>query len=87
MPQTDSIQTILKDSNYHLDLFNTSEIQDLNQNIQGNEKPLIYCPIRRKHIQLKPEELIRILKDKLAAERKSLKDIILELQVEQPSLR
>ncbi|MCG9134695.1 N-6 DNA methylase [Candidatus Poribacteria bacterium] len=61
MPQTDSIQTILKDSNYHLDLFNTSEIQDLNQNVEGNEKPLIYCPIRRKHIQLKPEELIRQL--------------------------
>ena len=61
MPQTDIIQTILKDSNYHLDLFNTSEIQNLRQKIEGTEKPFIYCPIRRKAIQLKPEELIRQL--------------------------
>ena len=63
MPQSDIIQTILKDkdSNYHLDLFNPSEIDDLRQKIEGNEKPFIYCPIRRKAIQLKPEELIRQL--------------------------
>ena len=61
MNQTDIIQTILKDSNYHLDLFDTSEIDDLRQKIEGNEKPFIYCPIRRKPIQLKPEELIRQL--------------------------
>ena len=61
MTQTDIIQTILKDSNYHLDLFNTSEIQDLRQKIEGTEKPFIYSPIRRKAIQLKPEELIRQL--------------------------
>ncbi len=61
MTQPDSIQTILKDSNYHLDLFNASEIQDLRQKIEGNEKPFIYCPIRRKPVQLKPEELIRQL--------------------------
>ena len=61
MNQTDIIQTILKDSNYHLDLFNPSEIDDLRQKIEGNEKPFIYCPIRRKAIQLKPEELIRQL--------------------------
>ncbi len=61
MTQPDIIQTILKDSNYHLDLFNTSEINDLRQKIEGNEKPFIYCPIRRKAIQLKPEELIRQL--------------------------
>ncbi len=61
MPQTDIIQTILKDSNYHLDLFNTFEIQDLREKIEGNEKPFIYCPIRRKAIQLKPEEVVRQL--------------------------
>ena len=61
MTQSDIIQTIFKDSNYHLDLFNTSEIQGLRQQIEGTEKPFIYCPIRRKAIQLKPEELIRQL--------------------------
>ena len=61
MNQSDIIQTILKDSNYHLDLFNTSEIQDLCQKIEGTETPFIYCPIRRKAIQLKPEEFIRQL--------------------------
>ena len=61
MTQPNIIQTILKDSNYHLDLFNTSEIQDLQSKIEGSEKPFIYCPIRRKPIQLKPEELIRQL--------------------------
>ena len=61
MAQPDIIQTILKDSNYHLDLFDTSEIQDLRQKVEGGEKPFIFCPIRRKAIQLKPEELIRQL--------------------------
>ena len=61
MQQLDIFQTILKDSNYHLDLFNESEIHDLRQKVEGNEKPMIYCPIRRKPVQLKPEELIRQL--------------------------
>ena len=61
MTQSDIIQTILKDSNYHLDLFDTSEIQDLRQRIEGKKKPIIYCPIRGKAVQLKPEELIRQL--------------------------
>ena len=61
MPQLDIIQTILRDSNYHLDLFDTSEIQDLQKKIEGTDKPFIYCPIRRKAVQLKPEELIRQL--------------------------
>ena len=61
MTQPDIIQTILKDSNYHLDLFDPSEIQDLRQKVEGTEKPFIYCLIRRKPIQLKPEELIRQL--------------------------
>ncbi len=66
MPQPHIIQTILKDSNYHLDLFDESEIQALRaeiltQTIKGKETPFIRCPIRRKAIQLKPEELIRQL--------------------------
>ena len=61
MQQPDIFQKILKDSNYHLDLFNESEIHDLRQKVEGNEKPMIYCPIRRKAVQLKPEELIRQL--------------------------
>ena len=66
MTQPDIIQSILKDSNYHLDLFNESEIQALReeiiiQTVRGKETPFIRCPIRRKPIQLKPEELIRQL--------------------------
>lgn len=35
MTQPDIIQTILKDSNYHLDLFDESEIQDLRQKMDA----------------------------------------------------
>ena len=61
MTQHDIIQTILRDSNYHLDLFDTSEIQNLRQRIEGEKTPITYCPIRGKAVQLKPEELIRQL--------------------------
>ena len=61
MTQLDIIQTILKDSNYHLDLFDTSEIHRLRQRIEGKKTPITYCPIRGKAVQLKPEELIRQL--------------------------
>ena len=66
MTQPDIIQTILKGSNYHLDLFDESEIQALRaeiltQTVRGKETAFIRCPIRRKPIQLKPEELIRQL--------------------------
>ena len=66
MTQPDIIQTILKDSNYHLDLFDESEIQTLRdeiliQTVRGKETPFIGCRIRRTAIQLKPEELIRQL--------------------------
>lgn len=61
MTQSDIIQTILKDSNYHLDLFHASEIQSLRQRIESKKTPITYCPIRGKAIQLKPEELIRQL--------------------------
>ena len=61
MTQPDLIQTILRDSNYHLDLFDTSEIQSLHQRIEGKKTPITYCPIRGKAVHLKPEELIRQL--------------------------
>ena len=66
MTQPDRIQTILKDSNYHLDLFDAAEIQALRSEIlistvRGKKAPFIQCPIRRKPVQLKPEELIRQL--------------------------
>ena len=66
MTQPDIIQTILKDSNYHLDLFTNTEVQALRkeiltQTVKGKETAFIHCPIRRKAIQLKPEELIRQL--------------------------
>ena len=61
MAQPDIVQTILRDSNYHLDLFNISEIQGLCQRIEGKKRPITYCPIRGKAVQLKPEELIRQL--------------------------
>ena len=66
MTQPDIIQTILKDSNYHLDLFTDPEVQTLRQKIfiktvRGKETPHIKCIIRNNEIQLKPEELIRQL--------------------------
>ena len=66
MTQPDIIQTILKDSNYDIALFDESEIQVLReeiliQTVRGKETPFIRCSIRRKPIQLKPEELIRQL--------------------------
>ena len=66
MNQPDIIQTILKDSNYHLDLFTDPEVRSLRQKIfiktvRGKETPHIKCIIRNNEIQLKPEELIRQL--------------------------
>ena len=66
MTQPDIIQTILKDSNYHLDIFTDIEVQALREKIsiktvRGKETPHIKCTIRNKDIQLKPEELIRQL--------------------------
>ncbi|GAW86474.1 type I restriction enzyme M protein [Bathymodiolus platifrons methanotrophic gill symbiont] len=62
----DIIQTILKDSNYHLALFTKKEIEDLQETIftkitRGKETPYINCIVRKKDIQLKPEEIVRQL--------------------------
>ncbi|MFQ5687902.1 MAG: restriction endonuclease subunit R, partial [Candidatus Scalindua sp.] len=61
MTQPDLIQTILKDSNYHLALFTEDEIEALRSKVftkttRGKETPFVTCIIRDKDIQLKPEE-------------------------------
>lgn len=62
MEQTDIFQNILRDSNYHLDLFDETEKQDFREKVEGNDdNPHIFCSIRRRAIQLKPEEIIRQL--------------------------
>ena len=66
MTQEDMIQTILKDSNYHLSLFSDDEINTLRGRIilketRGKQTPFVNCIIREKEIQLKPEEIVRQL--------------------------
>jgi type I restriction enzyme M protein len=64
MAELDSIQTILKDSNYHLALFSLDEIEVLNERVftkeaRNKDTSFIKCIIREKDIQLKPEEIVR----------------------------
>ena len=64
--QPDIIQTILKDSNYSLELFTDAEVQTLREKIfpktvRGKETPYVDCPIRGREVQLKPEEVVRQL--------------------------
>ncbi len=64
--QSDIIQAILKDSNYHLALFSEDEIDNLRAEIffkmtRGKETPHVKCIVRDKDIQLKPEEIVRQL--------------------------
>ena len=66
MTETDIIQTILKDSNYHLSLFSAEEIETLRKEIflketRGKEVPFVKCIVRGKDIQIKPEEVVRQL--------------------------
>ena len=66
MTQADIIQTILKDSDYHLSLFKEDEIESLRnkvfpKTIRGKEAPFVKCIVRDKDIQLKPEEIVRQL--------------------------
>ena len=66
MPQTDIIQDILKDSNFHLALFAQDEIESLRQavfakEIRGKARPYLTCVVRDKDIRLRPEEIIRQL--------------------------
>ena len=62
----DIIQTILKDSNYHLLLFSDDEIDSLRGKIstrivKEKETQFVTCIVRDKDIQLKPEEIVRQL--------------------------
>ena len=64
--QSDIIQEILKDSDYHLDLFIEREIATLREKVfvkttRGREVPHVKCIVRDKDIQLKPEEIVRQL--------------------------
>ena len=66
MTQPDIIQSILKDSNYHLGLFTDDEIASLREKIftkttSGKETAFVTCVVRDKKIQLKPEEIVRQL--------------------------
>ena len=66
MTQPDIIQSILKDSNYHLGLFTDDEIASLREKIftkttRGKETAFVTCIVRDKKIQLKPEEIVRQL--------------------------
>ena len=66
MTQPDIIQSILKDSNYHLDLFKDDEIESLRERIvtkttRGKKTAFVNCVVRDKEIQLKPEEIVRQL--------------------------
>ena len=66
MTQPDIIQSILKDSNYHLALFSEDEIASLRERIftkttRGKKTAFVTCVVRDKEIQLKPEEIVRQL--------------------------
>lgn len=66
MTQPDTIQTILKDTDYHRSLFKENEIACLRDRIftktvRGKKKPFVNCIVRNKDIQLKPEEIVRQL--------------------------
>ena len=66
MTQPDIIQTIFKDSNYSLELFTDAEVQTLREkifhkNVRGKETPYVQCLIRRREVQVKPEEVVRQL--------------------------
>lgn len=66
MMQQDIIQSILKDSNYHLALFSEDEIASLRERIvtksaRGKETAFVTCIVRDKEVQLKPEEIVRQL--------------------------
>ncbi len=66
MADTDIIQTILRDSDYHLSLFGQDEIAALRSRIStkingGKESYFVRCIVRDTDIQLKPEEVVRQL--------------------------
>ena len=66
MLQTDIIQTMLKDSRYHLELFTEAELaalreRILTQTVAGKPHAFVTCAVRNRPMRLKQEELIRQL--------------------------
>ena len=66
MTQEDILQTILKDGNYHLSLFDQDEIDKLRAAVfmkttRGKEAPYIKCVVRGRDVRLNPEEVVRQL--------------------------
>ncbi len=66
MLESDVIQDILKDTNYHFALFTQDEIESLRQAVftkeaGGKEIPYVTCIVRDKDIRLRPEEIVRQL--------------------------
>ena len=64
--QEDILQTILKDSNYHLSLFGQDEIDRLRAAVfvkqaRGKDAPYVKCIVRGRDIRLNPEEVVRQL--------------------------
>ena len=62
----DTFQTILKDSNYRLSLFEDDEIKKLRARVfskpgRDGKIPYVKCIVRDRDIQLKPEEIVRQL--------------------------
>ena len=62
----DILQTVLKDSNYHLSLFGQDEIDRLSASVfikkaRGKDAPYVKCVVRGRDVQLKPEEVVRQL--------------------------
>ena len=61
-----TIQNILKDSNYKLTQFKSEQIQEIEslifqKKVRGKDAYFINCLVRKKDIQVKPEELVRQL--------------------------
>ncbi len=62
----DTIQSVLKDSDYQLNLFSANEISSLLERVfiktvRRKETPYVRCIVRNKDVQLKPEEVVRQL--------------------------
>ena len=66
MDNNDVIQSVLKDSNYRLNLFSGNEVASLQEKVftkalRGKEIPYVKCIVRDKDVQLKPKEVVRQL--------------------------
>ena len=60
------ISEILKDTNYKLTQFKTEQIEEIEslifqKEVRGKQTYFINCLVRKKDIQVKPEELVRQL--------------------------